>query len=299
MFLFVDRILEMEPGLRATGISNISAIDALLSGGDPASGNSGVPTVPPCLLGEAVGQLAAWTVMDANGFERRPVGALIEKVEILGPVPAGDPVRLDIQIDELDDESVVYHGSATTSGREVLKLEKAFSPLLPTETFDDPESLRERFGQIKRGLASSVFTGARPIDYGCDILKHDPGQEIIGEKRFSGSEPLFSDHFPRKPVVPLTMLMECLLRLARRLFEEGTYDAEGVGELGGTHGGQLPTLITVRNAKINRFILPLDMITARVWFVERRDGLVRILARCDVDGRRACQAKIDFSTDVS
>ena len=305
MFLFVDRILELEPGRRAVGLSHMSACRAFLSRGDPSSPDSNVVSVPPCILGEAAGQLAAWTVMAANDFTRRPVGALIERVDILGQVHGGDPVLLDIRVEEVDDKSLIYHGVARVLGADVVRFENAFSPLLPVEDFDDPSDLGRHFHDIHQpGEASDLslvasldpakvptssplaaYDDARPIDYGCSlILDHDPGREIVAEKRFDGTEPFFADHFPRKPVVPLTVLMECLLRMARQLLDEGS------------DGHDPMSRITVRNAKINRFIHPNDSIRTTVRMLERGDEGARFRLRCDRDGRRVCQARVEFST---
>ena len=297
MFLFVDRILELEPGERAVGLSLMSASQTFLSLGDPSSPDSDSLSVPPCLLGEAAGQLAAWTTMAANDFTLRPVGALIEKVEILGQAHRGDPVLLDIPIDDIDGESLVYHGVASVLDSEIFRFENAFSPLLPVEQFDDPTNLRKQFGRISQpgdgrdrspdspNLPRVIYQQAQSIDYRCDrVVHHHPGREMVAEKQSDGSESFFDDHFPRKPVVPLTVLMECLLRMARELFDEGT-DA-----------GDPPSRITVRNAKINRFVQPNDSITTTVQLLERGEEGAHFRLRCDLDGRRVCQAKVEFST---
>ena len=289
MFLFVDQILELVPGERAVGFCHLSSGRAFLAPGNPCSRDPAELSVPPSLLGEAVGQLAAWTVLVANDFRLRPVGALIERVDIIGRACADDPLLLAVRIDSRNDESVVYSGTASVDGVDVLKFENAYSPLLPVQDFDDPGDLSRRFHLIpKGGDAAAIppaYDAARSTDYECDrVLGHDPGQGIVAERRFDESEPFFSDHFPRKPVVPMTVLMECLLRLARRLFDEsGDEDAP-------------LTRVSVRNAKISRFIRPGDSVTASVRLLERGGHGARFRARCDLDGHRVCQAKVEFST---
>ncbi len=294
MFLFVDRILELVPGERAVGLTRLSTCEAFLGTGHPGFRDTDELSVPPCILGEAVGQLAAWTVMAANDFTLRPVGALIERVDILGQVRANDPVRLEVNIANHDDEAVVYGGAARIEGVDVFTFEKAYSPLLPVEEFDASGDLSQHFRLIHQPgdpppSPLTSYDAARPIDYGCDrILAHTPGEHIVAEKRFDTGESFFADHFPWKPVVPMTVLMECLLRLARRLLDEGSGD--------GSDDADTLSHITVRNAKINRFIEPADSITVTVRLLERGDHTARFRVRCDLDGRRICQAKVEFST---
>lgn len=289
MFLFVDRILELEPGRRAVGLSHMSSSDAFLG-----AGQSDPLVVRPCLLGEAVGQLASWTVMASNDFTLRPMGGLVRTVNILGEARRGDPVLLDIAIDDVGDDSIVYHGVARVRSEDVFSFESAYCPLMPVADFDDPEGLRRHLQDLLEpepasdpAVVASPYAGARPIDFDFDrVLSREPGREIVAIKSFDGTEPFFADHFPRKPVVPLTVVMECLLRLSRQLFAEGSGD--GVSE---------PVeRIQLRNAKITRFIRIGDSIVATVRLEERSEKGALFRLRCDLDGRRVCQARVEFFT---
>jgi len=304
VFLFVDRIVDLVPGKRAVGLSHVSQSEAFLAPGDPWSPDPDVLSVPPCILGEAAGQLAAWAVMAGNDFTRRPLGALIGRVEIVGQARRNDPVVLEVRLDDGDGESVVYHGVARVGASDVFRFENAFSPLLPVEDFDEPDALEQRFRRLHQPadvndpsfvpaagspISSSErdslesYRSAKPIHYGFDrVLDHDPGRRIVAERRFERVEPFFADHFTRRPVVPMTVLMECLLRLARRLLDEGS-DGRVQGHR-----------ITVRHAKINRFILPDDSVIATVRLLEHDDRGARFHLRCEVDGRRVCQARVEL-----
>ena len=52
------------------------------------------------------------------------------------------------------------------------------------------------------------------------ILKWIPGQEAIGLKNVSLSEDFFEDHFPLKPIMPGTLVIEGMAQLAGLLLEE-------------------------------------------------------------------------------
>ena len=72
-FLFVDRILALTPGGVTQGIKHVTSDDYYLCL-DEQSRRYFVPS----LVGETVGQLAAWNVMLSNDFTKRPVAGIAE-----------------------------------------------------------------------------------------------------------------------------------------------------------------------------------------------------------------------------
>jgi hypothetical protein len=73
-FSFVDRITELEPGVRGHGSFAV-----------PGS----IAAFPACLVAEAVGQLAAWIAMARIDFRGRPVAALATETIFHGDVAPG------------------------------------------------------------------------------------------------------------------------------------------------------------------------------------------------------------------
>ena len=100
-FSFVDRITELEPGKRARGTFAIPA---------------GIDAFPPCLMAEAVGQLAAWVAMSRIEFRGRPVAALANETRFLRAAKPGDVLELEVEIHDVDDEAVAYQGHADIDG---------------------------------------------------------------------------------------------------------------------------------------------------------------------------------------
>ena len=70
MFHFVDQILELEPGRHALGAKYVTSGDTFVR-----ATAAGVPALLSGIIGEALGQLGAWSVMAANDFTVRPVAA--------------------------------------------------------------------------------------------------------------------------------------------------------------------------------------------------------------------------------
>ena len=292
MFLFVDRILEFEPGKRALGVSNITSNAAFLRDEGSAAGS-----VPSCLVGEALGQLGAWLVMEANGFSLRPVAGLVETVEILGQAHAGDPLQLQTTIDSVSEESVVYHAVATVRGSKILTLENALGPLLPMEQFNDPDQVREQFRSISRHdappsppLEASPVTAhdlAAAPDYSFDrVVSREPGKEIVALKNIDGTARYFADHFPRKPVFPLSLLLQCLLELGQELLNNDDTGADAP---------RLFRPVALRNVKMSQFVHPGEALLAKVRVKEKSDARARLGFRCESEGRRVCIAEAEFA----
>ncbi|MGH7806279.1 MAG: hypothetical protein ACREQJ_18165, partial [Candidatus Binatia bacterium] len=107
---------------------------------------SGAPS--PCLVAEAIGQLAAWVAMARFDFALRPVAGLAGDVEFFAPAPAGSTVELAVTIDRLDETAIAYGGTASLEGRAFLEMRGCVGPMMAMTEFEDPDSARARFERI-------------------------------------------------------------------------------------------------------------------------------------------------------
>ncbi len=251
--------------------------------------------VPAGIVGEALGQLGAWVVMAANDFTLRPVAGLVGDVSILDQARRGDMLLLDTTIDSVNREAVVYHAVATVGGVRVLTLENALGPLLPMEQFSDPDEVRAQFRAIDRPGRAAELAEAPPDpaidaaagspDYSFDrVLSRERGKQVVAVKRIPDAAPFFNDHFPRKPVFPLSLLLECLLQLGAELLDEETPGP--------------PRPVRICNVKMSQFVPPGKSLVAKVRVRDRSDQRARLRFRCEVDGRRVCIAEAEFSADT-
>jgi 3-hydroxyacyl-[acyl-carrier-protein] dehydratase len=102
-FLFVDRVIELEPGVRGIGLKNVTYNESYLAGHFPEQ-----PIMPGVLIVEACAQLAAIVMAtvalkadDGVGIHERPrTGYLasINRFKLMTIVVPGDQLRLDVQI---------------------------------------------------------------------------------------------------------------------------------------------------------------------------------------------------------
>ena len=99
----------------------------------------------PTLVGETLGQLAAWNVMFSNDFTRRPVAGIAASAKLMRYVYVGETILLESFIDHLDETVVQYHSIARVNDEEVFLLRGALGPLLPMQDFIDTTVVKQQF----------------------------------------------------------------------------------------------------------------------------------------------------------
>lgn len=96
-FLLVDRMVELEPGARGTGIKNVTANEWFFEGHFP-----GRRVMPGVLIVEALAQVAAVTLLyGADPAGKTPMFGGIEKMRFRRPVAPGDQLRLSFTLERM------------------------------------------------------------------------------------------------------------------------------------------------------------------------------------------------------
>ena len=266
-FSFVDRIADCEPGRRARGLYAV-----------PAS----VAAFPGCLVAEAVGQLAAWASMARLGFRVRPVAALATETRFLRDVAPGSELELRVDIASCDDDAVAYSGSARAGGSDVIELVDCLGPMLPVEDFDDPAALAARFELLRgAGAAPGRFGGLPALEPArTDGVR---GVSAVATLAVPAAAPFFGDHFPRRPVFPATLLLDCQMRLAMALAAESTRWPEGT----------VPCASRMTHVKMRSFIPPGATIALDAELAHADDSTATIRLGARLDGRAAATARLE------
>lgn len=267
----------------ARGIKHITPDDAYL-----CQDEQGRLCFIPSLIGETLGQLAAWNVMLYKDFRVRPVAGVVASASLHRPAYVGETLLLESFIDSIDDGAVYYHSVARVADELVFSVEGALGPLLPMVDFIDEQLVRQQFAEINRpgDWPPDLVSGSEfelqpqlppvlPSMHFDRILASEPGVSLTAEKRITRAAPYFPDHFPNNAVLPMTILLECKMNLAREFIARAAYEVRyEISEL--------------RKIKMNEFVHPGDVITTQVK-VKQQDAKRLVLSyRSEVDSKRVC-----------
>ena len=122
-FLLVDRIEELEPGVRAVGIKNVTQNELVFEGHFPD-----YPVMPRVLIVEAMAQVGAVGVMAKEEFRGKlALFAGIDAVRFRRQVIPGDVLRMEVEISRLRGTAGRGKGSATVDGARVCEADLMFA----------------------------------------------------------------------------------------------------------------------------------------------------------------------------
>jgi 3-hydroxyacyl-[acyl-carrier-protein] dehydratase len=122
-FLLVDRIEEIEPGVRAVGLKNVTQNESFFQGHFPD-----YPVMPGVLIIEAMAQVGAVGVMAGREHrDRLALFAGIDGVRFRRQVLPGDVLRMEVEITRLKGMVGRGKGRATVDGERVCEAELMFA----------------------------------------------------------------------------------------------------------------------------------------------------------------------------
>lgn len=122
-FLLVDRVIELEPGVRAVGIKNVTINEPFFQGHFP-----GNPVMPGVLTVEAMAQVAGILAFKSGVQGKSVYFMSIEKAKFRKPVLPGDQLKFSIQVTHK--RGVVWKFSGTAHVGETLISEADFTAMV-------------------------------------------------------------------------------------------------------------------------------------------------------------------------
>lgn len=112
-FLLVDRIVELEDGVRAVGTKAVTIGEPFFAGHFPH-----YPVMPGVLIAEALAQVGAVAVLHgAADSDRIPFLAGLDNFRFKRQVVPGDLLRLEVTLVQLRSRAGRGHGVATVGGQ--------------------------------------------------------------------------------------------------------------------------------------------------------------------------------------
>lgn len=264
-FSFVDRIMSLEPGVRAAGRYAIPGH---------------LPDFPACLVAEAIGQLAAWVSMSQLGFRRRPVAGLAGETLFFGGALPGQILDLAVDLETCDEDAVAYGGTARVAGRAVLELRHCVGPMLPMEEFDAPAAVRGDF-EVLCGAGAPADRVRNLPQPDVTIVERIPGKRVTATLHVPASAPFFGDHFPRRPVFPGTLLLDQQIELALGLAREAAAPSA--------------QLARVTDVKMRSFIAPGQAVEIRVGLEALDGGRFSASLGARIDGKTVATGRAEIA----
>lgn len=290
-FLFVDRILALSLGQSIYGLKHISADDFYLE-----KESEDRLAFFPALIGETLGQLVAWNVMQVHQFKLRPVAGLVDKAYPLAPAYLGETVALEGHIESLDEKAVRYHAKASIAGKTIFEIENALGPLLAMEDFIDPTEAKAQFHQIYRpdaDLKATIFDERINLSLSSSaslselktyplhsdgLLELKPKEYLIAVKNLSRSAPYFAEHFPRKPVFPMTLWIATQMQLLKQFLAVSWPSSDS--------SQAVYRLQVLQNIKMKTFLQPGDSLLCRLFVKEKTEQGCIIQCVTELQGKK-------------
>ncbi len=117
------------------------------------------------------------------------------------------------------------------------------------------------------------------IDRVVDLV---PDRSAIGIKNVSINESYFQGHFPRQPVMPGVLVIECMAQTAAVLVVE---------TLEGDAAGKLVYFMSLEEGRFRKPVMPGDTLYIHVTKVKRRGNVWKFSGEARVDGVLMAQAR--------
>ncbi|HEX7628974.1 MAG TPA: hypothetical protein VF431_01405, partial [Candidatus Methylomirabilis sp.] len=114
------------------------------------------------------------------------------------------------------------------------------------------------------------------------LIDRIPGQRLRAAISVPVSASFFADHFPRRPVLPATLLLDAQIRLALRLAGETVSP------------GQRLRLAKIADVKMRSFILPGQRVEAETTLRSATDGAAELSLAARVDGKLVATARVEI-----
>ena len=136
-WMWIDRVIELDPGKRLVAIKNISLAEEHLHDhfeADAARGLAALPVMPASLIIEGMAQSAGILVGHAGGFKEKVLLAKVSKVELDEDAAPGMTIRHTAVVERMDAAGASTKGTVELidptlpgSAREIGRIDLMFS----------------------------------------------------------------------------------------------------------------------------------------------------------------------------
>lgn len=118
------------------------------------------------------------------------------------------------------------------------------------------------------------------------IIEVDSGQRAVGIKNVTINEPVFTGHYPGRPIFPGVLIIEAMAQVGGiALLPEGE---------GAASDDRVPLLTGVDKVRFRRPVVPGDTLRIEVTTLRSRGGIGKVAASVTVDGEPVAAAELMF-----
>jgi 3-hydroxyacyl-[acyl-carrier-protein] dehydratase len=210
----------------------------------------------------------------------------------------GDQLKLEATIQNFRDDGALCGGRALVEDRTVATMENGICAFVPIEALEDESLVRARYrflcGEEPDAGAVWAAEGLEgrwpllagqlwPYPYVDRVAAWEPGKRLVAYKAVTRTEAMMDDHFPKRPILPGTVMAEALGQAGLCLLDKG--------RPGSHEPPKRARLKRVKRARFRRFLHPGDLL--RMEAVVRRweeDGAELNLVGT-VDGQEAVRCQ--------
>ncbi len=115
------------------------------------------------------------------------------------------------------------------------------------------------------------------------VLDYTPGVSLTALKNVTINEPIFTGHFPGRPIFPGVLILEALAQATGILgFKTATERAEN----------ELYLFAAIDEARFKKPVVPGDTMILEVTFLKERRNLWKFYGEAKVDGQVVCSAEL-------
>lgn len=126
----------------------------------------------------------------------------------------------------------------------------------------------------------SVLPHRYPILLVDRVLEMEPRKRIVAIKNVTINEPVFTGHFPGRPIFPGVLLIEGMAQAGGLLLLQEIPDREG----------KLLYFASIESARFRRPVVPGDQVRYEIEVIKLRKTYCKLTAKALVDGEVAAEA---------
>lgn len=116
------------------------------------------------------------------------------------------------------------------------------------------------------------------------VLECEPGKRLVAVKNVSVNEPMFTGHFPERPIFPGVLIMEALAQATGILAFKTTGNKPD--------GTSLYYFAGIDNCRFKQPVVPGDQMILDVQIVKERRGIWKFTGEAKVDGKVVASADL-------